>query len=130
MKDKHGLTVLSFWVDVGGRMRITYQHSEVGYRAAHCRQCKILLPREVPRIHFWRSYSDWSGYYCLPCGLKHLDSHIANMKNWTEELQKSLATFENMKQIVVNDMASVDYKKVMDTVEFMHKVNGGTKSGS
>jgi hypothetical protein len=70
-----------------------YRNNPLTQRLATCKECGILIPREIPRIYLQASHSYRAGNYCVRCGITRLQdfkNDIGRDKKFIEEKMKEL----------------------------------------
>lgn len=93
----HGKSAKAYDVVFNGYNRdYTFANDPKHQRICTCKQCKTVIPREVPRLKLNGAYYYGAGFYCLSCGIQILEEKKAEYQQQKKELEKQIGALDGL----------------------------------
>ena len=102
----HGLEVSAADVTFTGSSTYFLKNKPTRQRKATCKECGIVMVREVPRLEYQASYNYKAGHYCPECGLKRVaqqEAILLKVKEIVEREIKSARILCKGLEAIIND---------------------------
>jgi len=100
----HGLEVSGADVTFTGSSTYFLKNNPSRQRKCTCKECGIVLIREVPRLEYQASYNYKAGHYCPECGLKRVAQQEAMLRRVKgiieDEIKCAIALSKGLEEII------------------------------
>ena len=94
----HRKTISAASVSFTGSSEYILKNAPSKQRKCTCKECGIVVTREVPRVEFKASYHYQAGHYCPQCGLKRIANQKRHLERMKEQIEKQIIVSGEMKK--------------------------------
>lgn len=113
-EEQHDKSSIAYDVVMNGQNRFwRFCNDPKNQRIAHCQECGIKIPKEVPRIKYDASYSYGAGYYCMSCGIQKIKNQREHFLDRKEAIEKELLTLDELEEVAKKVIGNEFYVKKM-----------------
>jgi len=99
------------------------QYMSRGTRLIHCKECGVMVPKEIARVKIHGSWSYLSGCYCLECGQKKVQGVIDEKQDFLDMLTKNMIELQAIRNATQETRDTDNYKNIMAPAIMMAKIN-------
>lgn len=123
-REKDGLTAWFGYIEERGLKSYVRFKCGQGQRRATCKKCGVILPKEVPRVRLWESWSFREGHYCLSCAMVMIQRHREIREQELLSLQQNIKDLKRIEEAIEEVLKDDRYQELMNVARLMRKIEG------